>query len=133
VAFSLGKRVRRPEVVEEDAFMHRQHAWRAALEWVAFTGVPPFRPAIPSPVRYEDLSDPRRVSPFASRSTHGPRFCQDRRIRVTLAVTTPSPATPCGSLRALELHLTMDGGGRCVRWIDAHHRLTAPAKRHGYG
>ena len=39
VAHSLMKKVRRPEVVGREAFMHRVSAWRSSIEWVAFNGL----------------------------------------------------------------------------------------------
>ena len=58
VAFSLGKRVRRPEVREAEAFMHRRSPWRAALEWSVFNGLFHVLRWAGTPVarvRYEDL------------------------------------------------------------------------------
>jgi hypothetical protein len=39
VVFSLSKRVRRPEVLDHDAFMHRRTATRGAAEWVFFNAL----------------------------------------------------------------------------------------------
>ena len=58
VAFSLQKRVRRPEVVERDAFMHRMGTWRSGTEWLAFNGLFHVLRWVGAPtllVRYEDL------------------------------------------------------------------------------
>jgi hypothetical protein len=65
VAYSLTKRVRRPEVVHQEDFMHRLSPRRTAIEWLAFnlafhvlrlTGTPTRL------IRYEDMvADPARV------------------------------------------------------------------------
>jgi hypothetical protein len=39
VAFSLLKKVRRPEAIDEEAFMFRASPWRAGSEWLAFNGL----------------------------------------------------------------------------------------------
>jgi hypothetical protein len=39
VAYSLLKKVRRPEAVDEETFMFRASAWRAGMEWLAFNGL----------------------------------------------------------------------------------------------
>lgn len=63
VAYSLTRRIRRPEARSSDSLMHRSGPWRSSLEWSVFnllfhflhlTGTPVKR------VRYEDLvADPR--------------------------------------------------------------------------
>lgn len=39
VAFSLLKKVRRPEAIDEEEFMFRASPWRAGSEWLAFNGL----------------------------------------------------------------------------------------------
>lgn len=39
VVHSLSKQVRRPEVVDREAYMHRPATWRAAVEWVALNAL----------------------------------------------------------------------------------------------
>jgi hypothetical protein len=39
VVYSLSKQVRRPEVVDREAYMHRRPTWRAATEWVALNAL----------------------------------------------------------------------------------------------
>jgi hypothetical protein len=65
VAFSLLREVRRPEVVDRPAYMHRAAVWRSGLEWLAFNGAFHLVRALGTPtimVRYEDLvRSPRDV------------------------------------------------------------------------
>jgi hypothetical protein len=142
VAFSLGKRVRRPEVVEEDAFMHRQPAWRAALEWVAFNGLFHLLRFVGDPVtrvRYEDLvRDPRTVlALLASRSdtTGAGSLPMIDGSRVTLDVDHTVAGNPMRFAHgALELRLD-EGWRRKMRPMDRRltTALTAPLlKAYGY-
>ena len=58
VAFSLSKRVRRPESVDEETFMFSSAAWRSSLQWLAFNGLFHVIRILGTPsslVRYEDL------------------------------------------------------------------------------
>jgi hypothetical protein len=142
VAFSLGKRVRRPEVVEEEAFMHRQPAWRAAVEWVAFNGLFHLLRLVGNPVtriRYEDLlRDPRSVlASLASRSdaTRAASLPVIDGSRVTLGVDHTVAGNPMRFARGeLELRLD-DGWRRAMRPLDRRltTALTAPLlKAYGY-
>jgi hypothetical protein len=142
VAFSLGKRVRRPEVVGEDAFMHRQPAWRAALEWVAFNSLFHLLRLVGTAVarvRYEDLvGDPRTVlAGLTSRSgTSRPGSLPEiDGSRVTLGVDHTVAGNPMRFAHgALELRLD-DGWRRTMRPLDRRltTALTAPLlKAYGY-
>jgi hypothetical protein len=92
VAFSLAKRVRRPEVANGEAFMHRQPSWRAAIEWVLFNGM--FHALAltgtrVSHVRYEDLVDrprPTLAGLAAARAETGEELAFVDGSRVTLGV-----------------------------------------------
>jgi hypothetical protein len=141
VAFSLGKRVRRPEVVEGESYMHRQPSWRASIEWLIFnglfhvlalTGMPVSR------VRYEDLVDrPRAVLSSLGAGPEGSEadlsFIEGS--RVTLAVDHTVAGNPIRFSRG-DLELRRD-----EKWRDAMPRrdrrlatvLTAPLlKAYGY-
>ena len=65
VAFSLMKKVPRPEVVTGPVFMHRMSAFRASVEWMAFNALFHLLGTGRTPmtlVRYEDLvASPRDV------------------------------------------------------------------------
>jgi hypothetical protein len=89
VAFSLGKTVRRPEVLERETFMHRQSAWRAAIDWVAFNGMFHILRRSGTDVtriRYEDLiASPRAaigrvVGPTEPHGGHGLDFIDGSRV-----------------------------------------------------
>jgi hypothetical protein len=80
VAYSLLKQVRRPEVVEADAFMQRTAPWRSGLEWLAFNGSFHVLRWFRTPsllVRYEDLvrspeATLRRIIDFEGRRSTAP-------------------------------------------------------------
>ena len=58
VAYSLSKRVRRPESVDVETFMFRSSSWRSGLEWLAFNGLFHLIRVLGTPTiraRYEDL------------------------------------------------------------------------------
>jgi hypothetical protein len=138
VAHSLGKRVRRPEVVEGEAFMHRQPAWRAGLEWLAFNvlfeglrgaGTPVSR------VRYEDLvAGPRRtLAPLTGGRVEDLAFIDG--ARVTLGIDHTVAGTPMRFVHG-DVDLRVDDEWRSAmrprdrRVVTA---ITAPLlRRYGY-
>jgi Sulfotransferase family len=65
VAFSLSKRVRRPESVDEETYMFRSSSWRSGIEWLAFNGLFHVIGVLGTPTtlaRYEALvREPRAV------------------------------------------------------------------------
>lgn len=65
VAFSLSKRVRRPESVDEETFMFRSSSWRSSIEWMTFNTLFHVIHVLGTPTilaRYEALArDPRGV------------------------------------------------------------------------
>jgi len=65
VAFSLSKRVRRPESVDEETFMFRSSSWRSSIEWMTFNPLFHVIHVLGTPTilaRYEALArDPRAV------------------------------------------------------------------------
>ena len=65
VAFSLSKRVLRPESVEEETYMFRSSSWRSGIEWLVFNGLFHVIGVLGTPttlVRYESLVREPRVA-----------------------------------------------------------------------
>ena len=64
VAFSLSKRVRRPESVDEETYMFRSSPWRSGIEWLVFNGLFHVIRVLGTPTtlaRYESLVREPRV------------------------------------------------------------------------
>ncbi len=65
VAFSLSKRVLRPESVDEETYMFRSSSWRSGIEWLVFNGLFHVIRVLGTPTtlaRYESLVREPRVA-----------------------------------------------------------------------
>jgi hypothetical protein len=95
VAYSLLKKVRRPEVVGTEAFMFRASPWRSGAEWVAFNAMFHLLRLVGTPTtlaRYEHLvRDPRGamgeiLAQEPAAADAGPELAFIRGTTVTLGV-----------------------------------------------
>jgi hypothetical protein len=100
VAFSLLKKIRRPEVVDGEAFMFRASASHSALEWVAFNTLFHLLGLLGTPtktVRYESLVGSPRETLTAILTSEGREITEELPFLVGTRVTLGVDHTVAGN------------------------------------